>query len=204
MTELQRQIDHYKAVRARLAANAIQTAKSPANQNKRVRVIMRLPSPEPVEPINTENMTRRQFLKYRSEHYGFTVDQILGQSRKKYVSHFRQLIMLEMKEAFPRASLPEIGITFGGRDHTTILHGIAVATKRREDGTPPPPAEKPKRQRILADRPDEKRKRLTIEQEDQLIEIWKRGDRTNTMIAQMFGLHYKTPGKIIKRRGATR
>lgn len=204
MTELQRQINHYKAVRARLAANAIRPAKAPANQNKRVRVVMRLPEPEPVEPINPENMTRRQFLKYRAAYHGFTVEEILAESRKRRVSYFRQLMMLEMKEAFPLASFHEIGMTFGGRDHTTVLHGIKVATKRREDGTPPPPPEKPKRQRILADHPDTKRKRLTREQEDQLIAIWKRGDRTNTVIAQMFGLHYKTPGQIIKRRGATR
>ena len=45
------------------------------------------------------------------------------QVRQREVARPRQVAMYLSKQLTPR-SLPEIGRRFGGRDHTTIMHGI--------------------------------------------------------------------------------
>jgi len=54
--------------------------------------------------------------------YGVTVERILGRDRSREVALPRQIAMyLLRKEA--NISLPQIGETLGGRDHTTIMYG---------------------------------------------------------------------------------
>ena len=55
---------------------------------------------------------------------------IVSHSRKRELSMTRQRLMVETHERFPELSLPQIGRMFGGRDHTTILHGIRVHKER--------------------------------------------------------------------------
>lgn len=60
---------------------------------------------------------------------------LIGPSRARWISHPRQEAMWRCYEEH-RAnglrvySLPSIGRFFGGRDHTTVLHGIRAHEKR--------------------------------------------------------------------------
>ncbi|MXN51891.1 hypothetical protein GR158_12235 [Shinella sp. AETb1-6] len=56
---------------------------------------------------------------------------VVGPCRKRKIAHFRQKLMWEIKMSVkPSASWHEIGRLFGGRDHTTALHGVRAHQAR--------------------------------------------------------------------------
>lgn len=55
--------------------------------------------------------------------YGFSIEELKGPGRTKGISNARQHAMWMMAQQ-DHLSLPQIGRFLGGRDHTTILHGI--------------------------------------------------------------------------------
>ena len=58
-----------------------------------------------------------------AEHYNIRLADMVGPKRARNVARPRQIAMYLAKQLTSR-SLPEIGRRFGGRDHTTIMHGI--------------------------------------------------------------------------------
>jgi chromosomal replication initiator protein len=58
-----------------------------------------------------------------AEHYNVRLADLIGPKRVRTVARPRQIAMYLSKHMTPR-SLPEIGRRFGGRDHTTIMHGV--------------------------------------------------------------------------------
>lgn len=59
-----------------------------------------------------------------AEQFGLQPDELRGPRRNKTVVFPRQIAMYLMRELTP-ASLTEIGMAFGGRDHTTVLHSLS-------------------------------------------------------------------------------
>lgn len=58
-----------------------------------------------------------------SEHYNIRLSDMIGPKRVRNYARPRQMAMYLAKHMTNR-SLPEIGRRFGGRDHTTIMHGV--------------------------------------------------------------------------------
>jgi chromosomal replication initiator protein len=58
-----------------------------------------------------------------AEHYNVRLSDMIGPKRMRTIARPRQIAMYLAKQLTPR-SLPEIGRRFGGRDHTTIMHGV--------------------------------------------------------------------------------
>ncbi len=58
-----------------------------------------------------------------AEHYNVRLSDLIGPKRVRTIARPRQIAMYLAKQMTTR-SLPEIGRRFGGRDHTTIMHGI--------------------------------------------------------------------------------
>ncbi|MBY0352605.1 chromosomal replication initiator protein DnaA [Tabrizicola sp.] len=58
-----------------------------------------------------------------AEHYNVRLSDLIGPKRLRSIARPRQVAMYLSKQLTPR-SLPEIGRRFGGRDHTTIMHGV--------------------------------------------------------------------------------
>ncbi|RWR45398.1 chromosomal replication initiator protein DnaA [Sinirhodobacter ferrireducens] len=58
-----------------------------------------------------------------AEHYNVRLSDMIGPKRVRTIARPRQVAMYLSKQLTTR-SLPEIGRRFGGRDHTTIMHGI--------------------------------------------------------------------------------
>jgi len=56
-------------------------------------------------------------------YFGIPDDLLRGKSRKKEIAYARQIAMYLSKE-LTRYSLKSIGLHFGGRDHTTVIHAI--------------------------------------------------------------------------------
>ncbi|MFQ5752026.1 MAG: chromosomal replication initiator protein DnaA [bacterium] len=67
-----------------------------------------------------------------SEHFGLADDLLRAKTRKKEIAYARQLAMYLCKE-LTKSSLKTIGLHFGGRDHSTVIH--AIQTIGRESST---------------------------------------------------------------------
>ncbi len=68
--------------------------------------------------VTVEEIQRRV-----SEHYNIRLSDLLGPKRVRTIARPRQVAMYLAKQLTTR-SLPEIGRRFGGRDHTTVMHGV--------------------------------------------------------------------------------
>ncbi len=58
-----------------------------------------------------------------SDHFNIRISDLIGPKRVRMFARPRQMAMYLCKQLTTR-SLPEIGRRFGGRDHTTVLHGV--------------------------------------------------------------------------------
>ncbi|MDQ3760673.1 MAG: chromosomal replication initiator protein DnaA [Actinomycetota bacterium] len=56
-----------------------------------------------------------------ADFFGVTIDDLCGPGKTKHVAQARQIAMYLCRE-LTDLSLPRIGQTFGGRDHTTVMH----------------------------------------------------------------------------------
>jgi chromosomal replication initiator protein len=72
-------------------------------------------------------------IKTVSEYYKVKVSELLSKRRSRSVARPRQIAMALCKE-LTNHSLPEIGDAFGGRDHTTVLHGCRLVKQLIEKG----------------------------------------------------------------------
>ena len=69
-----------------------------------------------------------------SEHYNIRLSDMIGPKRVRTYARPRQIAMYLAKQITSR-SLPEIGRRFGGRDHTTVMHGVKRAEELKvQDG----------------------------------------------------------------------
>jgi chromosomal replication initiator protein len=72
---------------------------------------------------NDRHVTIDDIQKRVCEHYNIKMSDLLSPRRARAVARPRQVAMYLAKQLTTR-SLPEIGRKFGGRDHTTIMHGV--------------------------------------------------------------------------------
>ncbi len=67
-----------------------------------------------------------------AKYYRIKISDILGKKRTRNIARPRQVAMSLTKE-LTTLSLPSIGDAFGGRDHTTVMHGVKAVAKLREE-----------------------------------------------------------------------
>lgn len=73
--------------------------------------------------VNDRRLSVEDIQKKVVEHYKLRMSDMLSQRRSRIVARPRQVAMY-LAKALTEHSLPEIGRKFGGRDHTTIIHGV--------------------------------------------------------------------------------
>ncbi len=79
--------------------------------------------------VSVEEIQRRV-----AEHYNIRLSDMIGPKRVRNFARPRQVAMYLCKQLTSR-SLPEIGRRFGGRDHTTVMHGVKrIEELRTQDG----------------------------------------------------------------------
>ncbi|PIE08373.1 MAG: chromosomal replication initiator protein DnaA [Rhodobacterales bacterium] len=66
-----------------------------------------------------------------AEHYNIRMSDMVGPKRQRAIARPRQVAMWLSKRLTTR-SLPDIGRRFGGRDHTTVMHGVRRIDELRE------------------------------------------------------------------------
>ncbi|MBI4137392.1 chromosomal replication initiator protein DnaA [Candidatus Roizmanbacteria bacterium] len=74
-----------------------------------------------------KNIRPEKIVELFAVHFDLRPEHITGKSRKKQIAEPRQLLMYLLRHELG-ISLSEIGRLLGGRDHTTVMHGIEKIT----------------------------------------------------------------------------
>jgi chromosomal replication initiator protein len=69
----------------------------------------------------TPEITAATIMASTASYFSLTLDDLCGTSRSRVLVNARQIAMYLCRE-LTELSLPKIGQTFGGRDHTTVMH----------------------------------------------------------------------------------
>ena len=69
----------------------------------------------------TPEITAPTIMATTASYFSLTIDDLCGTSRSRALVNARQIAMYLCRE-LTELSLPKIGQTFGGRDHTTVMH----------------------------------------------------------------------------------
>jgi chromosomal replication initiator protein len=77
--------------------------------------------------------TAEHIIDVTAAHLKTTPEDLVGPSRKQPLARSRQIAMYLCRENTD-LSLPKIGVAFGGRDHTTVIHAVdKIKTLMRSD-----------------------------------------------------------------------
>lgn len=78
------------------------------------------------------NPSLRRVINATARWHGLAAADLTGPARSRHVSQARGMAMYLARRLTPE-SLQAIGRVFGGRDHTTVMHGIRVTQRRRSN-----------------------------------------------------------------------
>lgn len=85
-----------------------------------------------ITPDKPREITAQLIIEVVSEHFHISVDQMISKTRSSEIARPRQITMYLCK-TMTSDSLDVIGQLLGGRDHSTIIHGIKKVTKDYEE-----------------------------------------------------------------------
>jgi chromosomal replication initiator protein len=71
--------------------------------------------------ITVSNINHTSIMKVVARYYDISPEQLVTQKRSRDIAYPRQIAMYLCRD-LTEMSLPKIGMVFGGRDHTTVLH----------------------------------------------------------------------------------
>ena len=81
--------------------------------------------------IQARQVSVENIQKITAEYYNIKLSDLLSKRRSRSVARPRQMAMFLAKE-LTNYSLPEIGESFGGRDHTTVIHACKKIKELRD------------------------------------------------------------------------
>lgn len=84
-----------------------------------------------ISPNKPLEITPQLIVEVVSEHFNITVDQIMSKNRSSDIAKPRQIAMYLCKQMTSQP-LDSIGQLLGGRDHSTIIHGVKKITSEYE------------------------------------------------------------------------
>ena len=79
-----------------------------------------------------QNITIEKIINHICKYYNLQNDDLIGKKRPKNIALPRQIAMY-LSRRLTDASLPKIGSSFGGRDHTTVIHAYEKIEKMRKE-----------------------------------------------------------------------
>ena len=79
-----------------------------------------------------QNITIEKIIGHICKYYNLQNDDLIGKKRPKNIALPRQIAMY-LSRRLTDASLPKIGLSFGGRDHTTVIHAYEKVEKMRKE-----------------------------------------------------------------------
>lgn len=69
-------------------------------------------------------ISARSVAEFVAKRHNMTFAQLIAERRNRDVVRPRQIVMYAIRELCPHMSFPATGRMLGGRDHTTVLHGV--------------------------------------------------------------------------------
>ena len=85
-----------------------------------------------ITPDKPREVTPQLIIEVVTEHFNISMDQMVSKSRSNDIAKPRQIAMFLCK-TMTDSSLDVIGSFLGGRDHSTIIHGIKKVTEEYEN-----------------------------------------------------------------------
>lgn len=85
-----------------------------------------------ITPDKPREITSQLIIEVVSEHFHISIDQMISKSRSSDIAKPRQIAMYLCKNMTSNP-LDSIGALLGGRDHSTIIHGIKKVTEEYEN-----------------------------------------------------------------------
>ena len=82
-------------------------------------------------PVEKAIASPQIILQVVTEELKISLEDIKGTSRRREISHARQIGMYLMRQ-HTDLSLPRIGEEFGGKDHTTVMYSCDKVAKKAE------------------------------------------------------------------------
>jgi len=137
-------ISEYSRVRSRLWAPPAHIRPNPPMPEPEIRsepvleIVCATPDPEPIiaqpkEALPAETrLTCRFIFEHVAAFYRITMVDLLSSRRQARIVGPRHVAMYLARHMTTR-SLPEVGRLLGGKDHTTVLHGVGRITERLPD-----------------------------------------------------------------------
>lgn len=103
-------------------------ALSKLNHNKDINIALAEEAlKDIISPGGPKEITPELIIQIVADHYNLTPLDLLSQKRNKEIAYPRQVAMY-LCRSMTASSLQEIGKAMGGRDHSTIVHGIDKIT----------------------------------------------------------------------------
>lgn len=87
-----------------------------------------------ITPDKPREVTPQLIIEVVAEHFNISVDQMISKNRSSEIAKPRQIAMFLCKNIID-TSLDVIGSFLGGRDHSTIIHGIKKITEEYQHNT---------------------------------------------------------------------
>ena len=81
-----------------------------------------------ITPDKPREITPQLIIEVVSEHFHISVDQMMSKNRSSDIAKPRQIAMYLCKN-MTSSSLDTVGALLGGRDHSTIIHGVKKVTE---------------------------------------------------------------------------
>ncbi|WP_426163057.1 helix-turn-helix domain-containing protein [Sandarakinorhabdus sp. DWP1-3-1] len=88
------------------------------------------PASVPAVSVRTAPPSFAELVRFAEEYADLRRGTLCGPARHRDAAWPRQALMLAVRRERPQLSLPTIGRRLGGRDHTTVLHGVRAAAER--------------------------------------------------------------------------
>lgn len=121
------QISHYAAVRARINSAKYTPVKVQIVENRWPewkRKATYFDWHVITFKIESKTAPHIKWLKKRCRDFGVHFRDIKGDRGSPQLTIIRMRLYWEMKKEFPKMTFLEIGFAFGGRDHSSVHHGI--------------------------------------------------------------------------------
>ena len=81
-----------------------------------------------ISPGEVKNITPEYIISIVAEQFEVSADEIISQKRSRNIARPRQIVMYLCRSLL-NIPLQEVGRALGGRDHTTIMHGVDKITE---------------------------------------------------------------------------
>ena len=85
-------------------------------------------------PIQDSRLSIEAIQQQVAEHFGLTTEHLISKTRKQEVATARQIAMFLAKR-LTQYPLKKIGLHFGNRDHSTVIHAIRTVEKKCKTDT---------------------------------------------------------------------